>query len=71
MFTNECEKGNNGFEEIGYQIFFVVWIIAYWLNVINFVETDLLVPILVHGLEPIRYARLRRWSSLAVLRLHI
>ena len=37
MFTNECEKGEDGFEEVGYQIFFVVWIIAYWLNVINFV----------------------------------
>ena len=28
MFTNECEKGEDGFEEKGYQIFFVVWIIV-------------------------------------------
>ena len=52
MFTNECEKGEDGFEEKGYQIFFVVWIIAYWLNVINFVKTHqykLPIPLIMYG----------------------
>ena len=52
MFTNECEKEKDGFDEIGYQIFFVVWIIAYWLNVINFVVNHrykLPIPLIIYG----------------------